>query len=164
MQPSTNLKWYGLLIGRPWHFRFLKAVFHKFYLVHSWILCLRYNIVHKIDFLQLRENCQEIIRIFKTSLKFTLHEKCSNMEFFSGPYLDTFHAVSKAVQLPKYVKVHCFQKSLRLQNTSRLKLYNGLHHKFIEKKASFFRNFLQKGYFIGSSFFNLLFIMINDFL
>ena len=85
------------------------------------------------------------------------------MEFFSGPYLDTFHAVPKAVQLSKYVKVHCFQKSLRLQNTSRLKLYNGLHHKFIERKASFFRNFLQVGYFIGSSFFNLI-IMINDFL
>ena len=32
-QPLKNLKGYGLL----------KAVFHNFYLVHSWILCLIYS-------------------------------------------------------------------------------------------------------------------------
>ena len=26
-------------MSRPYHFNFLKTVFHKFYLVHSWILC-----------------------------------------------------------------------------------------------------------------------------
>ena len=26
-------------LGRPYHFKFLKAVFHKVFLVHSWILC-----------------------------------------------------------------------------------------------------------------------------
>ena len=36
-QPLKNLK------SRPYHFRFLKAVFHKFYLVHSWILCPIYG-------------------------------------------------------------------------------------------------------------------------
>ena len=29
--------------SRPYHFNFLKAVFHKFYLVHSWILWNSYN-------------------------------------------------------------------------------------------------------------------------
>ena len=33
-QPLKNLKWHDLLSSN-----FLKAVFHKFYLVHSWILC-----------------------------------------------------------------------------------------------------------------------------
>ena len=32
------MKEYGLL--KP--FKFLKAVFHKIYLVHSWIICLKY--------------------------------------------------------------------------------------------------------------------------
>ena len=27
------------LLSRPYHFKFLKAVFHKFYLVHFWMLC-----------------------------------------------------------------------------------------------------------------------------
>ena len=33
-QPFKSLRGYG-----PYSFNFLKAVFHKFYLVHSWILC-----------------------------------------------------------------------------------------------------------------------------
>ena len=37
-QPLKNMKEYGLL--KP--FKFLKAVFHKIYLVHSWIICLKY--------------------------------------------------------------------------------------------------------------------------
>ena len=36
--PLKNLK--GL--GRPYPVNFLKAVFHKFYLIHYWILCLIY--------------------------------------------------------------------------------------------------------------------------
>ena len=35
-QSLKNLKWYGL--GRPSPFKVIEAVFHKFYLVHSWIL------------------------------------------------------------------------------------------------------------------------------
>ena len=38
-QPIRNLKWYDLLRQT----NFLKAVFHKFYLIHSWILCLIYS-------------------------------------------------------------------------------------------------------------------------
>ena len=37
-QLLKNLKGYGLL-SRPYPFIFLKAAFHKFHLVHSWILC-----------------------------------------------------------------------------------------------------------------------------
>ena len=40
-QPLKNLKWYGL----PLHF---KAVFHKFYLVHYWILCPIYCIWKRV--------------------------------------------------------------------------------------------------------------------
>ena len=32
-QSLRNLQWYGL--GRPSPFKFIEAVFHKFYLVHS---------------------------------------------------------------------------------------------------------------------------------
>ena len=41
-QPLKKLNEYGLLLAdrNPW--LFLKAVFHKFYLVHSWILWLKY--------------------------------------------------------------------------------------------------------------------------
>ena len=28
-----------ILFNRPYHLKFLKAVFHKYYLVHPWILC-----------------------------------------------------------------------------------------------------------------------------
>ena len=38
-QPLNNLKWYGLLKADHILSKFLKVVFHKFYLVHSWILC-----------------------------------------------------------------------------------------------------------------------------
>ena len=38
-QPSKNLKGYGLLYVDHTPSNLLKAVFHKFYLVHSWILC-----------------------------------------------------------------------------------------------------------------------------
>ena len=39
-QPLKNLKWYGLP-QQTNHItsNFLKDVFHKFYLIHSWILC-----------------------------------------------------------------------------------------------------------------------------
>ena len=45
-QPLKNLKWYSdmVCLGRSYHFNFLKAVFHKFYLVHSWIHWLIYKI------------------------------------------------------------------------------------------------------------------------
>ena len=43
IQPLKNLRWYGLLcfgrpyhcLIRPYHFKFLKALFYKFYLTHS---------------------------------------------------------------------------------------------------------------------------------
>ena len=38
-QPLKNLKGYGLPKADHIPSNFLKAVFHKFYLVHSWILC-----------------------------------------------------------------------------------------------------------------------------
>ena len=32
--------WRNLVyLSKPYHFKFLKALFHRFYLVHSWILC-----------------------------------------------------------------------------------------------------------------------------
>ena len=37
-KPLKNLKWYGLL-KQTITSNFLKVVFHKFYLIHSWILC-----------------------------------------------------------------------------------------------------------------------------
>ena len=45
-QPLKNLKWYSdmVCLGRSYHFNFLKAVFHKFYLIHSWIHWLIYKI------------------------------------------------------------------------------------------------------------------------
>ena len=44
-QLLKNLKGYGL-------FNFLKAVFHKFYLVHSWILCPKYTIIVSLKHFQ----------------------------------------------------------------------------------------------------------------
>ena len=41
-QPLKKLNGYGLLKVDHTPSSFLKAVFHKFYLVHSWILCLIY--------------------------------------------------------------------------------------------------------------------------
>ena len=38
-QPLKNLKGYGLVQADHTPSNFLKAVFHKFYSVHSWILC-----------------------------------------------------------------------------------------------------------------------------
>ena len=38
-QPLKNLKCYGLSKADHTHSNFLKAIFYKFYLVHSWILC-----------------------------------------------------------------------------------------------------------------------------
>ena len=38
--PLKKLKEYGLLKANHTPTNFLKVVFHKFYLVHSWILCL----------------------------------------------------------------------------------------------------------------------------
>ena len=38
-QPLKHLKWYGLPKADHTRSNFLKAVFHKFYLVHSWTLC-----------------------------------------------------------------------------------------------------------------------------
>ena len=35
-QPLKILNWY-ICLGKPYHFNFLKAVSHKFYLVYSWI-------------------------------------------------------------------------------------------------------------------------------
>ena len=43
-KPLKDLKEYGLLKADHTHSKFLKAFFHKFYLVHSWILCPRYNV------------------------------------------------------------------------------------------------------------------------
>ena len=42
-QPLKTLKEYGLLKADHIPSNFLKAVFHKFYLVHSWILCSKYT-------------------------------------------------------------------------------------------------------------------------
>ena len=43
IQLLKNLKRYDLLNG-TYHFKFfIKAVFHKFYLVHSWILCYKFS-------------------------------------------------------------------------------------------------------------------------
>ena len=45
-QPLKNLKRYGLLKAdrsTPYPFEFFKGCLHKFYLVHSWILCTIYN-------------------------------------------------------------------------------------------------------------------------
>ena len=44
-QPLKKLNWYGLLRQSIPLQIFLKAVFHKFYLVHSLILCLEYSII-----------------------------------------------------------------------------------------------------------------------
>ena len=41
-QPLINFKGYGLPKADHMPSNFLKVVFHKFYLVHSWILCLKY--------------------------------------------------------------------------------------------------------------------------
>ena len=38
-QPLKNVKGYGLLYA----LNFLKAEFHKFYLLNFWILCVMYN-------------------------------------------------------------------------------------------------------------------------
>ena len=43
-QPLKKLKWYGVMRQTSnITSNFLKVVFHKFYLVHSWILCPIYN-------------------------------------------------------------------------------------------------------------------------
>ena len=34
--------------SRPYPFEFLKAVFHKFYLVHSWYLCSKYSSIWQL--------------------------------------------------------------------------------------------------------------------
>ena len=40
-QPLNNLKWYG-----PYHFKFFKGYLTKFFLVHSWIPWLIYDILN----------------------------------------------------------------------------------------------------------------------
>ena len=44
-------------LGRPYYFNFLKAVFYKFYLVHSWIPRPIYTsyVLKSLPFLQLAE-------------------------------------------------------------------------------------------------------------
>ena len=58
-------------LRRPYHFNFLKAVFHKLYLVHSWILCPIWNIGVNFQFLNptflhmlhLKERTEEMVRV-----------------------------------------------------------------------------------------------------
>ena len=38
--PLEKLKWDGLFKQTMYHFNFLKALFHKIYLVHTWIFIL----------------------------------------------------------------------------------------------------------------------------
>ena len=49
-QPLKNMKWYGLLRLTFLSADFLKAVFHKFYFVHFWILCPIYTSLLTLNF------------------------------------------------------------------------------------------------------------------
>ena len=54
-QPLQNLKWHGLPSN------FSKAVFHKFHLVHSWILCPKWEHLLEMFFSGVLQNVYETI-------------------------------------------------------------------------------------------------------
>ena len=60
-------------LGRPYHFKFLKAVFQKFYLAYSWILCLIYYTVIELR-LFTKKAYLEWVKAERNSSKFTIRK------------------------------------------------------------------------------------------
>ena len=67
---KTAFKNFEVMIGRPYHFNFLMAVFHKFHLVHSWIAWPIYRSVRDSW-----KHFKEWERISKKQFKFSYQQQ-----------------------------------------------------------------------------------------
>ena len=56
IQSLKNLKWYGPFYQTIITSNFLKAAFHKFYLIHSWILCSIIAIIFELGLKEFKAN------------------------------------------------------------------------------------------------------------
>ena len=70
-------------LSKPYPFKFSKAVFYKFYLVHSWIFCpMCSSYFHSCNLVNHRQKCQVRWRSTKSLIKRFEKSKCGRGDIF----------------------------------------------------------------------------------
>ena len=114
-QPLKNFKEYDLLKANHTLSDFLKAVFHKFYLVHFWILWLKWLITYNVGSVKMKFN-ETFINCLRNALGRML---CS---FHNGHVLPFESSVYFS---RKNISWACYVKFLILVNPNQAGLFEG---------------------------------------